>query len=354
VIDPTTPELPEQDRLELTFAGLDHTVPMLLLPVRIETRFERTSTPGQNESVELLLRIYPDDIHADALVQGLETAESDLGRTFWKAAWADGARDPMDRAFSRLAARLGPFRAAWVLESTRPKNWFRHASDPTTSTSPRFPTAPSRDAASPAKARLLPDRWWVAGYQQDELKFTAWGSTIPKDLSVGPDLGGQSSAPPASWAEFADSQGLTWLRDFDAAVSAGMALRIALDSQLDVDAGLDIFVLGARSGDEPADAADAFAELLAAHHWTHGFDVVRRGTPTNNSDTASSGISLSEPDLVALLDTVLTKAEATDSSKTPLYRRKAADALGRASATVTITMSGYPPITVEGETGYVH
>jgi MSHA pilin protein MshC len=30
------------------------------------------------------------------------------------------------------------------------------------------------------------------------------------------------------------------------------------------------------------------------------------------------------------------------------------DPLGRASATVTITMSGHPPITVEGETGYVH
>jgi MSHA pilin protein MshC len=30
------------------------------------------------------------------------------------------------------------------------------------------------------------------------------------------------------------------------------------------------------------------------------------------------------------------------------------DALGRASAPVTITMSGYPPITVEGETGHVH
>jgi MSHA pilin protein MshC len=30
------------------------------------------------------------------------------------------------------------------------------------------------------------------------------------------------------------------------------------------------------------------------------------------------------------------------------------DALGRASATATITMPGYPPITVEGETGYVH
>jgi hypothetical protein len=30
------------------------------------------------------------------------------------------------------------------------------------------------------------------------------------------------------------------------------------------------------------------------------------------------------------------------------------DALGRASAPVTITMTGFPPITVEGETGYVH
>jgi prepilin-type N-terminal cleavage/methylation domain-containing protein len=30
------------------------------------------------------------------------------------------------------------------------------------------------------------------------------------------------------------------------------------------------------------------------------------------------------------------------------------DALGRASTTVTVTMPGSPPITVEGETGYVH
>jgi len=30
------------------------------------------------------------------------------------------------------------------------------------------------------------------------------------------------------------------------------------------------------------------------------------------------------------------------------------DPLGRASTTVTITMSGFSPITVEGETGYVH
>lgn len=30
------------------------------------------------------------------------------------------------------------------------------------------------------------------------------------------------------------------------------------------------------------------------------------------------------------------------------------DPLGRASATVIVSMPGYPPITVEGETGYVH
>lgn len=30
------------------------------------------------------------------------------------------------------------------------------------------------------------------------------------------------------------------------------------------------------------------------------------------------------------------------------------DPLGRASTTVTVTMAGFPPITVEGETGYVH
>jgi hypothetical protein len=30
------------------------------------------------------------------------------------------------------------------------------------------------------------------------------------------------------------------------------------------------------------------------------------------------------------------------------------DALGRAAATVTLTVTGFPVVTVEGETGHVH
>ncbi len=65
------------------------------------------------------------------------------------------------------------------------------------------------------------------------------------------------------------------------------------------------YVPGVRADDDPAATAAGLDDLLAAHRWTHGLDFVRRGTPTNNTDTAVSGLSLSSPDLVALLDNVL-------------------------------------------------
>src|SRR6266508_150026 len=42
-------------------SGLEGDHPIALLPVRIETRFEHLSEPRQ-----LLVRIYPDDVHVDS------------------------------------------------------------------------------------------------------------------------------------------------------------------------------------------------------------------------------------------------------------------------------------------------
>ena len=153
------------------FARLDAGVPLLLLPVRIETVFDVASPANATsknkrqlakEGRELLIRIFPDDIHADRHARGLLGGEVKLGRRFWTMAWSPTAsRERLEQAFAQLAARLGAFRASWVIEATRPLNWDRRGDSK--ARQPRFGEPPKRAGAEPGRARLLPDRWCPSG-----------------------------------------------------------------------------------------------------------------------------------------------------------------------------------------------
>lgn len=334
-----------QNRFDSGFTQLDAQTPLLLLPVRLETIFAKPVAQGNlpdprkaaKSALDLLVRIYPDDLHADMHVRGVTASEIELGRRFWTRAWPSSTtRQQMETAFARLASRLGAFRAAWTLEATRPLNWNTRTADSKLER-PQFGEPPSRDASSPGKARLLPDRWIVTGYQHDELVFSQEGKPIPRDLALAPTLAG-SGPTRRTMSDLLDVQGLTWLRRFDAAEAKGMALRVPLGNLFQPDAPLDLFVVGVRSGDSPVAIAGQLADLLAAHHWTHGVDFVRRGSPTNNSDRATSAVSLSEPDTNALLDTVLTRPALPDR-RTELSARTgfgaaAARALGLAPGSI--------------------
>jgi hypothetical protein len=221
-----------------------------------------------------------------------------------------------------MAGRVGPYRAAWIVEATRPLNWDATRGQPARpGEAPRFPDGPETPAApTPAMARLLPDRWVVFGYRQWELAFTATGAPIRGDLAVAPELAAAGRAP-RTMRDLVDAQGLSWLYDFRVAVDAGMALRIALPDEVPLEQSLEIFVLGVRRGEAPEDAARGLADLLAAHQWTHGVGFARRGTPTNNTDRARSGLSTSAPDLAALLDTVLARPDPRPRAGLPLSRQ---------------------------------
>ncbi len=93
---------------------LDPAVPLLLLPVRIETRYRSAGRRG----TELLVRIYPEvdiDEHEPPLTQN----EIDAGQAFWNSVWAAPEGDAGDptllAAWTQLVTRVGRLRAAWVL-----------------------------------------------------------------------------------------------------------------------------------------------------------------------------------------------------------------------------------------------
>ncbi|WP_433684662.1 hypothetical protein [Nocardia sp. CA-119907] len=189
------------------WGAADPTVPVLLLPVRIETR-------STADRAALRVRIYPDDIHARA-------GEADV------------------------------------------------------------------------RTALLPDCFRVVAVQGDA-RSTKVGEPIdPRGVALGPgsapeNLGalvdGLRGAPGV-----APDPELAWLTEYKAAEDAGMAVTVRLEKP---DVRVDrLFVLGIRTGVDPADAAAQFGALIRAHAEHDGAGFVPAGTATNNTASARSAWS---------------------------------------------------------------
>jgi hypothetical protein len=93
---------------------LDDGVPLLLMPVRIETRFAER---------ELWVRIYPDQWAADGFQPALSETEIANATRFWAGMFRAGGEDGRRRAAWRgLVAGHGSGRAGWIVDRFRPLN----------------------------------------------------------------------------------------------------------------------------------------------------------------------------------------------------------------------------------------
>lgn len=276
--------------------------PLLLFPVRIETRF----VDQAGAASELWVRVYPDQVLVNGHHPSLTPAELAAGNAYWDALWRAGQPPPQQEAvraaWRGLVARYGAPRSAWIVRQATPVNLPQRPAapapagqDPSPAPVPPNPPVSADLWQQPATVALLPAAWTVV-LESGGAAASHPGAPITRDLALS-----LSPADPSMSGGFPDGMpvdpGMRWLVDFDAALAAGMALRIPLSTG-QRDAGFDrVLVYGlirAPSGD-PGDATAEVAALLEAHHYHDGLAFVRQGAPTNNTADASSAYRRDDP-----------------------------------------------------------
>jgi hypothetical protein len=361
---------------------LEAKYPILLFPVRLETRFVTRVTATATRK-QLLVRIYPDECLVDGFEPELSEAEVKNLRRYWCATWAAGGDEGLERAAWReLCGAHGAGRAMYLgqhylplagsdavpvrgaagdvilavaLDAPLPTipdektaisaYWeavWRAGSDDVAKSaafdtlrgalsderanevrlslapfnikdrplagvdrvtvpvsvvfvvlSPLATAATKRQAWTRApEAALLPERFvLIADSGPEHLELL--GGTVKQPLAVGPDplaegteqfskVSGDLIVPPS----------LAWMTDFEAALAAGMAFRIDLTAR-QASLGFDrLYVLGVRLTADDVQGRTELEKLIRNQAKSQsGFAIVRQGTPTNNSETGSSGWS---------------------------------------------------------------
>lgn len=256
---------------------LSTAVPLLLLPVRLETRFKTDQSPYQ-----LLIRIYPDVVHIDSFERGLSEMEVQWGEHFLEQTRAaEGDPDKQLNAWAQLAQVFGPRRAAWIANKTNPAGPESIRADPT---KPHTPCT-----------TLLPDFWVASGtafYDEnghpDSRHFSVQGREVKYPdhsdcIYVLPRLD-----QPGNGQTLQDDPHAGWLVDFERAEAIGMGIRVS--NLPNVNLRIDqLLVYGIKASLDPKQGKDRLEKLFDAHHYTQGLAFVAQGTPTNNTLSAPSG-----------------------------------------------------------------
>ena len=270
----------------------DPGLPLVLLPVRMEIAY----LPDPDGLVtDLVIRVYPDDIHVDSHEPELTAEELAAGTSYWFSVWAAGPNQSrLDAAWSSILGQLKPNRAAWAVYALTPSDAPPTVETPLGDPSPipTLPDVPSRPGTFNRAARttLLPDKWNFVGLRGEQELFNVAGLPIPDSLDV-------SFGPPGTGAPDSDlpfGPASRWLVDLDAAIANGMAVRIPMPGP---DFSVDqLFVLGVSASVAPADAAARLQTGLTAHQFTNGLAFLPPGSPTNNTaQTRSSWQSAPQP-----------------------------------------------------------
>lgn len=281
-------------------SSLDASLPIALLPVRLETRFFKDAT-------ELRIRIYPDQVHQDSHEPELTKDERAAGERYWQARWeARTDAEKQASAWKALANQLGPRRARWVARLLTPENLQALGGKE----APRFPKTDEkpREWSQAAQAMALPERWVAIGYGPSGSQpiFTKWSKPVPDALATSPTPQPEGAEGAPQDGEMVLDEPMRWLVDYDKALAQGMAITVTaadLTKGASLRAGLSrLIVLGVEWTLKPEEATARLNELLSGHLYTDGLSFVSSGTPTNNTSEVDAAPGQTAEALVEALD----------------------------------------------------
>ncbi|GJM36353.1 MAG: hypothetical protein DHS20C18_53540 [Saprospiraceae bacterium] len=270
-------------------------VPILLMPLRLETRF----MPGENGKQELWLRIYPDDIAVQQHERLLTQREFDEGRNYWLqiflAEKSEATEEaPKKAAWENLKNQFGANRSVWIARQTVPENWPTRAAitdaenllfqEPELLKPDNWTQAP--------RTQALPDNFVVSIFKGSNKVHEQMGKPIPDTLYLGHDPFQAEAAfkKNEDGIEFAES--FSWMADFDKAIEVGMGMKIKLKNNYFVNSSkqlLDkIVVLGLYLSADAKTSTEVLSDLMEGHRYSEGLAIIPQGTPTNNTEDAAS------------------------------------------------------------------
>ena len=104
-------------------AELARSVPLLLFPLRLETRFKRVRPAGGAPKDQLWVRVFPDTCLVDSFEPRPSVTEIETVRRYWTAVWrAAGSQAAERAAWRNLVASHGAGRGRWLSEQHLPTN----------------------------------------------------------------------------------------------------------------------------------------------------------------------------------------------------------------------------------------
>jgi hypothetical protein len=277
---------------ESDVSRLEASVPIVLLPVRLETRFD-----GDN----LMVRVFPDEIFLNTHETALTEEEEKAAHAYYDELNENNNEKELWRD---MVARFGVERSAYILRQTLPVfgepvtepywNLSSSTCGGTVYGGLKLPlTYPPIQLRKSTWTRpgegVLPDRWLFVTYRNGVRKVKL-GSPIVEPLAMTTDPKNR----PEDMVELGDAppidERIRWQVDFTHAVDVGMGVTIE-----DAAAGFDrLIVLGIKTSMSANTTGRHLEKLLDAHHYTRGMAIVRQGSPTNNVEGQSTPYPFNE------------------------------------------------------------
>lgn len=144
------------------------------------------------------------------------------------------------------------------------------------------------------RMKAMPDKFVAILYTGITKRTVIFTKPVRDGLAVGIDplLDEEDQIQKDANNDLQFNEDLSWMIDFEKAVDVGMGMKIDL-SQQEASAGFDkIFVMGLRFSTNETASAGVLEKLIEEHfHSEQGFELIKQGTPTNNTEESPSGHS---------------------------------------------------------------